>query len=308
MISLFIPIKNEARDLPACLKSVAWSDDVHVYDSGSTDESVKIAQKVGAKVTAAPQGRETEIFGGDESRHKKWALDNIRFRNDWVLHIDADERVTPELASNALKAIGEPGNNVAFRVRRRDFLAGQWLEHTVASSYYIRLFRPEKMTYQRIINPVSVPLGPVGEINGFLDHHPFSKGITHWVAKHNSYASLEARQIARNREAQRRFSVLEALVARDPNVRRFHQKELFYRLPFRPLMKFLILYAAKRGFLDGRAGFQYAALQSIYEYMIVLKTRELREERNMPDLAAARSGIPRDIPLEGAHANSSSND
>jgi hypothetical protein len=74
---------------------------------------------------------------------------------------------------------------------------------------------------------------------------------------------------------QATFSFAKAFTSKDFNERRFHQKELFYRLPFRPLFKFLILYVGKRGFLDGRAGFTYAMLQSIYEYFIVLKTREL---------------------------------
>jgi hypothetical protein len=143
------------------------------------------------------------------------------------------------------------------------------------SSYYLRLFLPEKMRYERLVNPVSVPLGPVGDVDGFLDHYPFSKGMTRWLSRHNSYSSLEAEQIAKNRVANHSFSLVQALFAKDVNTRRFHQKEFFYRVPARPLLKFVLLYFGKRGFLDGSAGFRYAVLQSIYEYMIVLKTKEL---------------------------------
>jgi hypothetical protein len=119
----------------------------------------------------------------------------------------------------------------------------------------------------------------VGSVPGFLDHFPFSKGMRHWLDRHNSYSTLEAAQIIQNREHQTAFSLRKALSAKDFHERRFHQKELFYRLPGRPFVKWFILYVVKRGFLDGRAGFRYAVLQAMYEYMIVLKVRELEDGR-----------------------------
>lgn len=274
MISIFIPAKNEELNLPGCLASVRWSDDIHVFDSGSSDATTTIAAAGGARVTTRNSNSSAKLFGGDESAHKNWAMKNIPFRHDWVLHLDADERVTPELAVSIHRAVHNPGDQVAFRIRRRDFWGKTWLKHAVNSSYYIRLFRPQKMRYERLINPVSVPQGPVGELDGFLDHYPFSKGMEHWLDRHNDYSSLEARQIQRNRETNREFSVRKAFFLKDRSERRFHQKELFYRMPARPLLKFLLLYAGKRGFLDGVAGLRYSLLQSFYEYMIVLKSRE----------------------------------
>jgi glycosyltransferase involved in cell wall biosynthesis len=267
MISVLILTKNEERDLPGCLESVAWSDDIHVYDSLSEDGTVAIARKAGAAVTQRPFD--------NWAAHQNWGLANIRFRHPWVFYIDADERVTPELRQAMAGAVQAPGDRVAFRMQRRDFFMGRWLKHVQASPFYLRLFRPEKMRYERLVNPVSLPDGPVGEVAGYLDHFPFSKGMSHWLARHNNYSSLEARQIQENRDRNERFSAWKALASRDFHQRRYHQKELFYRLPCRPLVKFLVLYGMKRGFLDGRAGFTYAALQSIYEYMIVLKTREI---------------------------------
>ena len=164
------------------------------------------------------------------------------------------------------------------------------------------------MRYERLVNPVSIPDGPVGELAGYLDHYPFSKGITHWLTKHNSYSSLEAQQIVQNRAANQRFSLRQAFLAKDRNQRRFHQKELFYRMPARPLLKFLLLYVGKRGFLDGRAGFAYAMLQSFYEFMIVLKTKELTQKSGVvrameaPVAVALNPGAQRQTP-EGFHAN-----
>lgn len=270
MISILILTKNEERDLPACLESVNWSDDIHVYDSYSIDGTIQIAQQAGAKVTQ----RRFDNW----SAHQNWGLRNIRFKHPWVFYIDADERMTPELVASIQQAVSDPAENISFRLQRRDFLAGRWLKHVQASSYYIRLFRPEKMRYERLVNPISIPDGPVGQIAGYLDHFPFNKGITHWLTRHNSYSTLEAKQILENQLHNDSFSLAKAFFTRDFHRRRFHQKELFYHLPARPLIKFLLLYLGKRGFLDGRAGFTYAMLQSIYEYMIVLKTRELSSQ------------------------------
>jgi hypothetical protein len=184
--------------------------------------------------------------------------------------------MTHELVASVRKAVDNPGDKVAFRMQRRDFMCGSWLKHVQTSPFYLRVFRPEKMHYERLVNPISIPDGPVGELSGYLDHFPFSKGMRQWLDRHNSYSTLEAQQIFRNRAVHNSFSLKEALFAKDFNERRFHQKELFYRLPARPLLKFLLLYVMKRGFLDGDAGFNYAMLQSFYEYMIVLKTRELQ--------------------------------
>src|SRR6266851_1810153 len=234
MISVLILTKNEEQDLPGCLKSVRWSDDIHVFDSYSTDGTLDIARAAGAHIT--------QRHFDNWSSHQNWGLANIPFRHPWVLYIDADERVTPELAASIQCAVENPGDKVAFRVRRRDFWGERWLKHVVASSFYMRLFRPEQMRYERLVNPVSIPDGPVGEVSGYLDHFPFSKGMRHWLDRHNSYSTLEAQQVISSRAAHNAFSVTQAFLAKDFNERRFHQKELFYRMPARPLVKFMLLY------------------------------------------------------------------
>ena len=279
MISVLILTKNEQQDLPYCLESVAWSDDIHVYDSGSTDDTAAIAQRFGAKVTTRTYGESKLAFGGDEAAHRNWGLHNIPFKHAWVFVIDADERVTPDLMQAMQAMVTAPGNLVAFRIQRRDFFMSTWLKNVQTTPFYIRLFRPEKIRHERLINTVSIADGPVGEVKGFLDHFPFSKGMGHWIDRHNSYSRFEAQQIMANRAQGGTFSWVKAFSAIDFHERRHHQKELFYRLPFRPLIKFLLLYVGKRGFLDGRAGLTYAVLQSIYEYFIVLKVRELEAEK-----------------------------
>lgn len=276
-VSVLILTKNEQQDLPGCLQSVVWSDDIHVYDSVSTDRTVEIAKAFGATVTQRPFD--------NWANHQNWGLANLPFKYPWVFYIDADERMTPELVEAVRAAVAAPEDKVAFRLQRRDFLLNTWLKHVQTSAFYMRLFQPGSMRYERLVNPISLADGPVGEVAGYLDHFPFSKGMGHWFERHNSYSRLEAEQIMFNRRNQTPFSIIKAFTEGDFHERRFHQKELFYRLPLRPLVKFVLLYVVKRGFLDGRAGLRYAVLQAIYEYMIVLKVKE--QEQKVPHAATS---------------------
>jgi glycosyltransferase involved in cell wall biosynthesis len=264
---VLILTKNEERDLPGALASVAWSDDVHVFDSESTDRTVEIARAAGAQV-------HSRAF--DDYATQRNAALALRFKHPWVFLLDADERPTPELAAEMQRVVGEaPANTAGFRVRRRDFLFGTWLKHAQISPYYIRLVRPERARYTRAINEVLEVDGPVAELVHPLDHYPFSKGIAHWVAKHNVYSTMEAELIVRG-EVLQQPSMRAALGGADFHTRRRHQKALFYRMPGRPLVKWCYMMFVRGAVLDGAAGVTYATLQAFYEYLIVLKTKELR--------------------------------
>ncbi|MFB9110936.1 glycosyltransferase family 2 protein [Flavobacterium gyeonganense] len=273
MISILILTKNEEQDLPGCLASVAWSDDIHVFDSFSDDQTVTIAQNAGAKITQ-------RIFD-NWSAHQNWGLANIKFKYPWVLYIDADERVSESLL-NAIKAL-KPDNNsefVAYELRRRDFAwNGKWLKHAQMSPFYLRLFRPDKMRYERLVNPVSIPDGPISKIEGFLDHYPFSKGFRFWIQRHLSYADMEALTRVKDLDKGVTFSIRKALFGKDFTEKRYHQKGLFYKLPGRPIIKWFYMVLVRRAFLDGSGGLTYATLQSIYEYFIVLKSNELISQK-----------------------------
>jgi glycosyltransferase involved in cell wall biosynthesis len=276
LASVLILTKNEEKDLPGCLESVAWSNDIHVYDSYSSDNTVSIAQNFGAHVTRNPTSDSHTFFGGNESEYRNWGLKNIPFRYEWLIQLDADERVTDQLAQEIKHVLEAHPSYVAYRIRRRDFFLGKWLKNVQVTPYYVRLYRPGSVHHDRLINPVTIVDGPTGQLGGYLDHFPFNKGISHWLNRHNSYSTLEAQQIHKNLCKDKTVSIVKALTAKDFQSRRYHQKELFYRLPARPLMKFFILYFLKKGFLDGTPGLTYAILQSIYEYMIILKVNELK--------------------------------
>ncbi len=272
MISILILTKNEQQDLPGCLDSVQWCDDVHVYDSFSTDKTLEIAESRGCKITQ-------RVFD-NWAAHQNWAMSNINFKHPWVLYIDADERVSEGLR-NAISAFDYSTTNaVAFNIQRRDFAWNQrWLKYTQISPFYLRLFKPDKMRYERLVNPVSVPDGPVGKMDGYLDHFPFSKGILFWIQRHIGYANLEAQMRNEDIAGKTRFSLRKALFAKDFAEKRYHQKGLFYKMPGRPMIKFLYMVVWRRAFLDGRAGITYATLQSIYEYFIVLRGREISKNK-----------------------------
>ncbi len=267
-ISVLILTKNEELDLPGCLESVSWSDDVHVFDSFSTDRTVEIAAALGAQVA------QNKFEGYSLQRNK--ALSSLPWKYPWLLILDADERVPAASAEAMARFAAEAQTEIcACRLRRRDFFLGTWLAHAQISPYYIRLVRPGKVHYEREINEVLKVDGKIREMDAPFDHFPFSKGIKHWVDKHNLYSSMEAEHIVRTRRENTDFSLNSAFFAPDFNRRRGHQKELFYRLPGRPFLKWLYMMLVRRAFLDGRAGLTYAYLQAIYEYMIVIKTREL---------------------------------
>lgn len=266
MISVLILTKNEQIDLPGALASVAWSTDIHVLDSHSTDQTVAIAEAAGAHVTQRPFD--------NYAAHRNFAF-TLPFRHPWLLIIDADERPTPAL-SLEIQRVAQTASpqTSAFRLRRRDFLFNTWLKHAQISPFYIRLVRPSRARYTREINEVLEIEGPILDLQEPLDHFPFSKGISHWVTKHNQYSSMEAKLIHTEQGLQNP-SLRTALSDPDFHVRRVHQKALFYKLPGRPLIKWFYMILFRRAILDGSAGIAYATLSSYYEYLIVLKTREL---------------------------------
>ena len=270
MISVLILTRDEEQDLPGCLDSVAWCDDIHVLDSESTDGTVEIACQRGATVTT----RRFDTYAAQRNAGMQ-----LPFRHNWVLVLDADERPTPELSAEIPPAVAAaPASVSGFRIRRRDFLWGTWLQHAQMSAFYVRLIRVGHVQYTRDVNEVAEITGNIAELNEPFDHLPFSKGITHWVAKHNHYSTREAELLA-NRDFVHEASLHQALFGPDFHARRIAQKAIFYQMPGRPIIKWLYMMFLRGAILDGPAGVMYATLQSIYEYLIEIKCREIMRQR-----------------------------
>lgn len=267
-ISILILTKNEEQDLPGCLSSISWCDDVHVFDSFSTDRTVDIALAVGATVTQRP-------FNGYASQRNAGL--QCAFKYPWVLILDADERVPASLQAEIQRTVAfAPTSIGGYRIRRRDFFMNTWLKHAQISPFYIRLVRVGRAQYEREVNEVIKVDGDVADLKEPFDHYPFSKGISHWLAKHNVYSTMEAQRWLDEQCNAVSFSVLKAITSKDFNERRYHQKGIFYKMPGRPFIKFIYMILVRRSFLDGKAGITYATLQAIYEYLIIVKQRELK--------------------------------
>ncbi len=271
MISVLILTKNEEQDLPGCLESVAWCDDIHILDSYSVDNTIAIAEKAGAIVSQ-------RTFDGYASQRNAGLA--LPFKYDWIFILDADEIIPNTLLPILKEAVASADDQISgFRLRRKDFLNETWLKHAQISPYFIRLVRKGKVRYYREINEVLEVEGNVQELPDYFNHYPFSKGMAHWLSKHNQYSTLEAKQWIKEHQENIKFSLKKAIFDKDFSERRYHQKGLFYKLPARPLFKWLYIVFFRMAFLDGKAGLTYATLQSIYEYFIVLKTRELSQHK-----------------------------
>jgi len=269
-ISVLILTKNEAANLPRCLESVAWSDDIVVLDSGSTDETVKIARDFGARVFH-------RAFD-NEAAQRTHSL-GLPFKYDWVFNPDADEVATASLRDEMAGAVAAANEAVvAYQCRFRNMFMGRWLRFSsLYPTWVIRLFRPTRIRFEREINLRYVADGAVGTLESHFEHYSFNNGFDAWFEKHNRYSSQEAREslmsLAKERVRWRSIFDFRPAHARE---RRRALKELSFRLPMRPLLRFLYMYFGRGGILDGVPGFHYCAMVSVYEYMIVLKMLELR--------------------------------
>jgi len=273
-ISVLILTLNEEINLPGCLESVSWSDDIVVFDSLSTDRTVEIAETVGARVIQ----REFDNYAAQRNA----ALNDVEYKYPWVLMIDADERPTPGLVEEIQKVVNSEDMNITlYRTRRKDMFLGKWLKRSSGyPTWFGRLFKAGKVHVLREINEEYHTDGEVGYLQEHLVHFPFNKGISFWFERHNRYSSMEAAALAK--EIRDRWRVRD-LFSSDPARRRKCLKQLAYRMPFRPFLVFCYLYIFRLGFLDGIPGLTYCRLRAMYEYMIDLKVKELRRrEKGLP--------------------------
>jgi glycosyltransferase involved in cell wall biosynthesis len=246
-----------------------------VLDSFSADKTVEFAKSAGARVLQ----REFDSFAGQ----RNFALENIEFKYDWVLHLDADEVITPELRDEIAETISNP-QFVAYRIASRLMLNDRWLRFSgMYPVYQVRLGRKDSLHFEQIGHGQRETLGyeQIGTLKNNYLHYGFSKGMADWIERHNRYSSDEAQDTYASRPAEKR--AITGLFSLDTTERRRVLKRLSGRLPFRPLARFLYMYLLKLGFLDGRAGWTYCRLMAMYEYWIVLKQRELSSGRQNRD-------------------------
>jgi glycosyltransferase involved in cell wall biosynthesis len=270
-ISVLVLTLDEEVNLPGCLDSLAWCDDIVVFDSFSNDRTAEIA--------ARPDVRFLQRRFDNYAAQRTAALAEVRYKHPWVLMVDADERTPPELVAEMTAAVARADERtVLFRMRRKDFFLGRWLRRSSGyPTWFGRLIRIGKVRIEREVNEEYIADGVVDHLQSHLLHYPFNRGIAHWYDRHNRYSSMEAAAKLGTRTA--RLS-LGSLWTRDPVARRRVFKQIVYRLPLRPLIWFLYLYVIRLGFLDGRAGFAFSRMRSSYELLIDLKVLELERRRD----------------------------
>ena len=272
-VSVVVPIKNEAANLPRCLGSVQWASEILVVDSQSTDGSIQIAEKHGAKVVQFH-------FNGTWPKKKNWALENLPFRNEWVFILDADEVLPPEAAEEFARAIANAGEIAGYWINRRFMFLGRWLRHAYYPNWNLRLFRHQLGRFEQItaaptdsgdneVHEHVIVRGPTARLRCEIDHYAFPS-VEVFLEKHNRYSNWEARVAV---EGELRAGVAHEQVELKRALKKFAR-----RLPFRPLLRFLYIYVWQKGFLDGREGYYFARLHAFYEFLSIAKTDQLRKK------------------------------
>jgi glycosyltransferase involved in cell wall biosynthesis len=280
-VSVVVMTKNEERNLAACLDLLERFDQIFVVDSGSTDATRAIAGAHGATVVDFE-------WNGRYPKKKQWCLERLPFAHDWVLYVDADERVTPELAEEiaALLSSGTPSHAGYFVALDYVFL-GRVLRH----GHRVQKLALFDRARGRFLDYPDLAVSNMWEVEGHyqpaldgsaggLRHrilHEDHDSLFDWFARHNRYSDWEA--VLREKDA------LAGGAEAQPGARRT-LKWAFARLPFKGPVSFLYAYILRLGFLDGRAGFQFAVAKAFYYWQVDLKLRELRDAE--PPAAAER--------------------
>ena len=243
-LSVVIITHNEEAKIRACLESVAWASEIIVVDSLSTDATVRICSEFTERIHIRewPGYASQKNFGIDQAS------------GDWILILDADERVSADLRSEIQALLAAPSPHAAFRIPFKNYLGRHWLAHGgLYPDYHPRLFRKGAARYGRREIHESLQIdGTQGRLNGAIEHLTY-EDIATYLQKVNHYTTLEARHLAREgfRVRKRHF--------------------------LKPLGKFFKVYIRKKGFLDGRHGLTSALFLSLYPYLVYAKVLELQE-------------------------------
>ena len=272
-VDVLIVTLNEQVNLPHALRPLAdWVNRIFVVDSGSTDRTRAIAESFGATVVE----HDWEGF----ARQKNWALKNLPWESDWILIVDADEYVQPDLRERIEAVTARPVQEVresAFFINRYFLFLGRRLRHCgYYPSWNVRLLkRGQAYCEDRRVHERMVVDGPTGYLDGHLEHWD-RRGVQRWMAKHNDYAWLEALEIYRAERGGQADGVQPRLFGDWEQRRRWIKERVFPRLPARWLLRFGYMYVWRLGFLDGLAGFRFCLFLAAYELMIALNVIELR--------------------------------
>lgn len=270
-VSVLILTLNEEDDLPRCLDSLRWCDDVLVLDSGSSDRTLSIAREWGARVLE----HDFENFASQ----RNYGLQFGGLRHEWVLHLDADEVVT-EALSKKLAHLSPSDQIDAYRIPAKAILFGRWLRwSSMYPTYQVRLGHRDQLRFKQVGHGQREELPPrrVATIDEPYLHFAFSKGLKHWLTRHVKYAADEAAEIVVSRSGPPHLREAPQLPTSSTDRRRL-LKSASNRLPLtiRPFARFGYVYFWRLGFLDGTRGALYSAMLATYEAMVAIMVAESR--------------------------------
>jgi len=277
-VSAIVAARNEEKNLPRCLEALRDVGEVYVIDSQSTDATPEIARSFGAKVVQFH-------YQGGWPKKRQWAMDTLPLECDWVLLMDADEALTPELAEEIRQAIQTPGCD-GYYISLRMYFLGRVLRHGDATFWKLSLFRRGKGRYECRLREQDSSMadmevhehvvvdGPTRRLNNPLIHHNV-ESLSRYIQKHNEYSNWEARVWV---ESEPREQLPPSLFGTQAQRRRW-LKQKFLRLPGAPLWLFLFKYVFRLGFLDGIPGLIYCGFQAVQVFHVKAKIFELQQAR-----------------------------
>ena len=291
-VTLLVLTFNEERNLPACLESVdGWAQDIVVVDSGSTDRTVAIAEGFGGRVIVHPFDT--------HARQWQWALANAPLSTEWVLALDADQRLMPDLRAEIAERLKHPGDTDGFFLNRRQIFRGRWIRHGgYYPKYLLKLFRRSAVAIDE-----TELVDHHFQVAGLAEHLRFDmiednrneESIAVWVAKHNRYAALQARQDVLRAEQDDRSAAPDGAARDGLDTTTRRRKRIWTRLPLfiRPCLYVFYRYVVKLGFLDGKEGFIFHVLQGFwYRLLVDINTDELRTRTGVREDAAREVKLP----------------
>lgn len=273
-LSAVVLARNEEVNIRRCIESLRWAADVVVVDDGSTDRTREFALSCGARV----------VSHGFESfaRQRNWAMEHADVQHEWVLHLDADEAATEPLHQE-IRAVLQTADSdtVAFRMCRKTMLNGKWLKYSDGFPVWImRLVRNGQAMFEdNGHGEVAVPEvdGKTGTIQEPFLHFPFTRGLSHWIDRHNVYSTREAQLEAKDDQE----FCWRQLFSPNRSARRSAVRCLSRCMPCRGWLRFFYQFILKLGFLDGLPGLQFCQMMAMYENWIVLKHREMKRNATM---------------------------
>jgi glycosyltransferase involved in cell wall biosynthesis len=276
-VSVIIAARNEAHNLPRCLEALRDVGEVHVIDSQSSDATPEIARSFGAKVV---QFR----YQGGWPKKRQWAMETLPLAFDWILLLDADESLTPELAGEIRQAIQNPDITGYYISLRMHFL-GRVLRYGDASFWKLSLFRRGKGRFECRLKDQDASMadmevhehvvaeGATARLKNPVIHHNV-ESLSRYIQKHDEYSNWEARVLLRREQSSEELA--PALFGTQAQRRRWLKNKL-YVLPGSPVLLFLYRYIFRLGFLDGTPGLIYCGFQAVQMFHTKAKIYELKK-------------------------------